>query len=135
MKVELRALEPRLAEFLCIIKHIAYGGGASLSSAGFFVWKFPSSPFSDDLNSSSFAFKGPISLTRNLQERRKTSTQKTLICNMLRDVLQIYFASSRRNDLSGAHDFYNLWAFDEFNEPSNDNHSMYGARAEGTTFS
>lgn len=34
----------------------------------------------------------------------------------LSKVLRIYFASSRRNDFTGAHNYYDLWLFDEFHE-------------------
>jgi len=39
----------------------------------------------------------------------------------LSKVLKIDFASSRRNDFSGAHDYYDMWIFDEFHEPTSEN--------------
>lgn len=49
------------------------------------------------------------------------STQKTLIFEMLGAVLNIYHASTRKNDFSGAHDHYDLWLFDEFHVAEDDN--------------
>lgn len=34
----------------------------------------------------------------------------------------ITFASSRRKDFPKTDDYYDLWVFDEFNEPENDSH-------------
>lgn len=45
------------------------------------------------------------------------STQKTLIIGFLAKVMRIYFASSRRNDFTGADNYYDLLVFDEFHEP------------------
>jgi len=54
------------------------------------------------------------------------STQKTLLLNLLAKVINIYFASARRNDFAGAHDHYELWLFDEFHEPS-ESSGLFGA--------
>lgn len=35
--------------------------------------------------------------------------------DLLTDVLNIYYASARKNYFSGAHDHYDLWVFDELN--------------------
>lgn len=40
---------------------------------------------------------------------------------MLGAVLNIYHASTRKNDFSGAHDHYDLWLFDEFHVAEDDN--------------
>ncbi|KAB5537986.1 hypothetical protein DKX38_015519 [Salix brachista] len=40
---------------------------------------------------------------------------------------------ARRNDFTGANDYYDLWAFDEFHELNEDS-SLIGATVEGTTF-
>lgn len=74
-------------------------------------------------------FDRPIK-TKQLFITRKYSTQETLILNMLSRVLKTYFASARRNDFSGAHDYYDLWVFDEFHDPD----SVVGATEQGTTF-
>lgn len=44
----------------------------------------------------------------------------------------IYFASSQRNDLSGAHDYYDLWVFDQCHS-TNDDSSIMGAAEAGTS--
>ena len=49
------------------------------------------------------------------------STQKTLIFEMLNSVLNIYHATTRKNDFTGAHDYYDLWLFDEFYVVEDDN--------------
>lgn len=77
-------------------------------------------------------FKRPIK-TKQLFIYGEPSTQKTLLFHLLAKVLRIYFASARRNDFTGANDYYDLWAFDEFHEP-NDESSLIGATAEGTAF-
>ncbi|KAJ6676031.1 hypothetical protein OIU79_020340, partial [Salix purpurea] len=41
--------------------------------------------------------------------------------------------NARRNDFTGANDYYDLWAFDEFHEPNEDT-ALIGATVEGTTF-
>lgn len=53
------------------------------------------------------------------------STQKTLIFQMLRKALRIYFVGVRMNDFAGADDYYDLWVFDEFQ-----NHERVGAMGE-----
>jgi hypothetical protein len=77
-------------------------------------------------------FKRPIK-TKQLFIYGEPSTQKTLLFHFLAKVLRIYFASARRNDFTGANDYYDLWAFDEFHEP-NEESSLIGATAEGTAF-
>jgi len=44
----------------------------------------------------------------------------------------IYFASSQRNDFSGAHDYYDLWVFDQCHS-TNDDSSIMGAAEAGTS--
>ncbi|RZS17292.1 hypothetical protein BHM03_00049414 [Ensete ventricosum] len=58
-------------------------------------------------------FRRPIK-TKQLMLYGRPNTQKTLMFEMLSEVLNIYFASSRRNDFTGASDHYDLWVFDEF---------------------
>lgn len=77
-------------------------------------------------------FNRPIK-TKQLFLYGEPSTQKTLIISILAKVLNVYFASSRRNDFTGAHDYYHLWIFDEFQEPD-ENSNLIGATAEGSTF-
>lgn len=60
------------------------------------------------------------------------STQKTLIFSMLSKVLRIDFVSSRRNDFTGADNFYDLWVFDEFHEPEEEN--PYGSNPTETAY-
>ena len=36
---------------------------------------------------------------------------------------KIDYASARENDFSGAHDYYDLWVFDEFHEPEQSNYT------------
>jgi hypothetical protein len=64
------------------------------------------------------------------------STQKTLLFHFLSNALRIYFGSSRKNDFTGAHDFYDLWIFDEFHEPDSDcsSYGGYSYSMEGTPF-
>lgn len=55
--------------------------------------------------------------------------------NYLAKVIKIYFASSRRNDFTGANDYYDLWAFDEFHEQEQEEQGqMYGSTMEGSAF-
>lgn len=77
-------------------------------------------------------FRRPLK-TKQLFLYGEPSTQKTLIFQLLQKVLNIYFVSSRRNDFTGANDYYDLWVFDEFHEPSEDS-GIHGATEEGTTF-
>lgn len=53
--------------------------------------------------------------------------------NFLAKVLRVYFASSRRNDFTGAHDHYDLWVFDEFHEPRTES-GVVAATEAGTAF-
>lgn len=75
-------------------------------------------------------FKRPIK-TKQLFIYGEPSTQKTLLLHFLAKVLKIYFASARRNDFAGANDYYDLWAFDEFHEHSEQ--SSYGGEIVGST--
>lgn len=75
-------------------------------------------------------FGRPIK-TKQMYVYGKPSTQKTLIFFFLAKVLKIYFASARRNDFTGAHNYYDLWLFDEFHEPEEGN---YGAFESGTPY-
>lgn len=52
------------------------------------------------------------------------STQKTLL-QILQKVLNIYFVSSHRNDFTGAKDYFDLWVFDEFHEPSKSSRILF----------
>ncbi|KAF5190614.1 hypothetical protein FRX31_019799 [Thalictrum thalictroides] len=61
------------------------------------------------------------------------STQKTLLFHYLSKALRIYFAGSRLNDFSGAHDYYDMWLFDEFHEPSSES-DFHLATEAGTAF-
>ncbi|TXG46227.1 hypothetical protein EZV62_028258 [Acer yangbiense] len=47
----------------------------------------------------------------------RPSTQKTLLVSFLSKVLRVYFGSSRRNDFTGADNYYDLWVFDQFHKP------------------
>ncbi|KAJ6676030.1 hypothetical protein OIU79_020340, partial [Salix purpurea] len=85
-----------------------------------------------DWIASQICFRRPIK-TKQLFIYGEPSTQKTLLFNLLSKVLRIYFASARRNDFTGANDYYDLWAFDEFHEPNEDT-ALIGATVEGTTF-
>ena len=78
-------------------------------------------------------FQRPIK-TKQLFLYGEPSTQKTLIFNLLSKVLRIYFASSRSNYFSGAHDYYDLWVFDEFHEPYMGS-AVIAATEAGTAFS
>lgn len=44
--------------------------------------------------------------TKQLLVYGKPSTQKTLILDMLGKVVKIYYASSRKNDFTGAHNYF-----------------------------
>lgn len=77
-------------------------------------------------------FRRPIK-TKQLFIYGEPSVQKTLIFNMLSQVLRIYFASSRKGDFAGADNLYDLWLFDEFHEPEES--SYYGVATDtGTAF-
>lgn len=53
----------------------------------------------------------------------------------LASALRIHFASSRKNDFTGAHNYYDLWVFDEFHSPDPDNGSSFlSATESGTPF-
>lgn len=78
-------------------------------------------------------FGRPIK-TKQLFIYGKPSTQKTLLFNMLAKALNIYFASSRKNDFSGAHNYYDLWVFDEFHEPEEQS-GLYASTETGSTYS
>lgn len=53
---------------------------------------------------------------------------------MLSKVLKIYFGSYRINYFSGAHNFYDLWVFDELPDPT-EGGSLYESNGEGTAYS
>lgn len=55
--------------------------------------------------------------TRQLFLYGRPSTQKTLLVSFLSKVLRVYFGSSRRNDFTGADNYYDLWVFDQFHKP------------------
>lgn len=79
-------------------------------------------------------FERPIK-TRQLFIYGEPSTQKTLIIHYLAKALRIYFASAIKNDFSGADDYYDVWVFDEFHEP--DEQNVYGitsATEAGTAY-
>ncbi|CAL9126634.1 unnamed protein product, partial [Musa textilis] len=59
-------------------------------------------------------FHRPIK-TKQLLLYGKPSTQKTLLFDMLDEVLNIYHASAHKNYFSGAHDDYDLWIFSYLN--------------------
>jgi hypothetical protein len=61
-------------------------------------------------------------------------TQKTLLFNMLAKAINIYFASSRKNDFSRAHNYYDLWVFDEFHEPE-EKSALFASTETGSTYS
>lgn len=48
------------------------------------------------------------------------SRKRSISTSKLSKVLRIYFASSRRNDFIEAHDYYDLWVFDEYHDPSDE---------------
>lgn len=79
-------------------------------------------------------FKRPIK-TKQLFIYGEPSTQKTLLMSFLSKVIRIYFASSRRNDFTGANDHYDLWVFDEFHEQEISEHEgqMKTEEKRGTT--
>lgn len=52
---------------------------------------------------------------------------------MLSKAIRISFASARKNDFTGAHDFYDLWTYDEFHEPTEES-SLIGTTHEGTIY-
>lgn len=84
-------------------------------------------------------FRRPIK-TKQLFIYGEPSTQKTLLMHCLAKVINIYFASSRRNDFAGASDHYDLWVFDEFHEQEQQSEQegtmrgWGGATMEGSTF-
>lgn len=67
-------------------------------------------------------FQRPIK-TRQLFLYGWPSTQKTLLVSFLSKVLRVYFGSSRRNDFTGADNYYDLWVFDQFHKPDSDGYS------------
>ena len=77
-------------------------------------------------------FRRPIK-TRQLFIYGEPSTQKTLIFSMLAKALKMYFASSRKNDFSEAHNFYDLWVFDEFHQPE-ENSSLFASTETGSAY-
>ncbi|RWW29236.1 hypothetical protein GW17_00006248 [Ensete ventricosum] len=79
-------------------------------------------------------FRRPVKI-KQLMLYGRPNTQKTLMFKMLSEVLNIYFASSRRNDFTGASDHYDLWVFDEFHlaDTKNNLHSK-GEVEELATF-
>jgi hypothetical protein len=62
------------------------------------------------------SFHRPIK-TKQLFIYGVPNMQKTALFHILSRVLRIYFTSSRGDDLTGAHNSYDLWAFDESHEP------------------
>ncbi|GLT53198.1 hypothetical protein SLA2020_264870 [Shorea laevis] len=50
--------------------------------------------------------------TRQLLLCGLSNTQKTLLFRLLSPVLERFYASSRVDDYSGAHDFYDIWLYD-----------------------
>jgi len=50
--------------------------------------------------------------TKQLFLYRAPSTQKSFMFEMLKSVLNIYFADVKKNGLAGAHDSYDLWVLD-----------------------
>jgi hypothetical protein len=50
--------------------------------------------------------------TRQLLLYGLSNTQKTLLFRLLSPVLERFYASSRVDDYSGAHDFYDIWLYD-----------------------
>lgn len=77
-------------------------------------------------------FKRPVK-TKQLFIYGEPSTQKTLIFSMLAKALNVYFASSRKNDFSGAHNYYDIWVFDEFHEPE-ENSGLYSSTETGSAY-
>lgn len=78
-------------------------------------------------------FRRPIK-TKQLFIYGEPSTQKTLIINYLAKVLRVYFVSARRNDFAGADDYYDMWVFDEFNEPEEGDFGVTAATEGGTAY-
>lgn len=62
------------------------------------------------------SFHRPIK-TKQLFIYGVPNMQKTALFHILSRVLRIYFTSSRGDDLTGAHNYYDLWVFDESHEP------------------
>lgn len=62
------------------------------------------------------SFHRPIK-TKQLFIYGVPNMQKTALFHILSRVLRIYFTSSRGDDLTGAHNDYDLWVFDESHEP------------------
>lgn len=52
--------------------------------------------------------------TKQLLLYGEPSTQKTLLMQILKKTLRIYFVGTRMNDFSGADDHYDMWVFDEY---------------------
>lgn len=52
--------------------------------------------------------------TKQLLLYGEPSTQKTLLMQILKNALRIYFVGTRMNDFSGADDHYDMWVFDEY---------------------
>lgn len=52
---------------------------------------------------------------------------------MLAKAFNIDFASSRKNDFSEAHNFYDLWVFDEFHQPE-ENSSLFASTETGSAY-
>jgi len=52
--------------------------------------------------------------TKQLLLYGEPSTQKTLLIQMLKKALRIYFVGTRMNDFAGADDHYDMWVFDEY---------------------
>lgn len=50
----------------------------------------------------------------------RPSSQKSLIFKLISEVITTYFAGTRINDFTDAHDFFDLWVLDEFKEPVKD---------------
>jgi hypothetical protein len=53
---------------------------------------------------------------------------------MLAKAINIYFASSRKNDFSGSHNYYDIWVFDEFHEPE-EKSGLFASTETGSTYS
>lgn len=53
----------------------------------------------------------------------KPSSQKSLLFKLIAEVIETYFAGTRMNDFTDAHDFFDLWVIDEFKEPVKDSFS------------
>ena len=61
--------------------------------------------------------------TKQLCIQGRPSSQKSLILKLLSEVIATYFAGTRMNDFTDAHDFFYLWVIDEFKEPVKDSFS------------